>query len=643
VPVDVKQFAGPNFQPRAWQPTAPERGWVGSQPPVASSPDLARILELPRRAKLSPGSKESEALIDFVTERYRRPVQGACQCKELGRECITRLNLTQAWGLAEIELRQGLLGPIVVGGGKTFLGILAPLAMPNCESALLLVPSSVLDQLVFDYRLISQHFRVPSLIVHGRDVRVPTNERAWLRVFPYSRLSRPENSEFIKNARPDFIIADECDRLRHPDSATTARVLRYFFAHTGTRFAGWSGSLTDSSVTDYNHLAALALRENSPLPISRQVAEDWARALDPVREGEEPAPAGALSRLCDEGEDLYSGFSRRLLETEGVVSSADAGVSVPLRVRARKAPAIPDIINFHLKKLRSHSVRPDGEEFTDALQISKCACELACGFYYRWKYPRGESEKLIEEWFEARKKWNKAVREKVKQRRPQLDSEDLCAKAAARAWGDLDESSRVVSRFSHYDTTTGQPIYVQQLEGRKDGPKWKCEHWPAWRAIRDAVQPEVEAVWVDDYLAQAAAEWALESPGIVWYGHQAFGKRVAELAELPLHSGGQKAGERIGKERGDRSIVASIKSHGRGRNGLQFFFNRQLVACPPSTATDWEQLLGRTHRRGQVKEVTAEFFAHTPELISHLQTAISRAEYVQATLGSAQKLVKSFR
>jgi len=53
---------------------------------------------------------------------------------------------------------------------------------------------------------------------------------------------------------------------------------------------------------------------------------------------------------------------------------------------------------------------------------------------------------------------------------------------------------------------------------------------------------------------------------------------LAELSGLPIYEGGKKAGEAIIKENGSRSIIASLKSHGRGRDRLQFSFCHQLVA-----------------------------------------------------------------
>jgi hypothetical protein len=125
----------------------------------------------------------------------------------------------------------------------------------------------------------------------------------------------------------------------------------------------------------------------------------------------------------------------------------------------------------------------------------------------------------------------------------------------------------------------------------------------------------------------------------VWYASSAFGAWVSELSGLPLHGGGVGAGKRIAEERGDRSIVASLLSHGTGRDGLQYLFHRQLIAQPPSSSTAWEQLLGRLHRTGQEAPIVyADAYRHTREVEASVDQAMARALYVEQTLGARQKL-----
>lgn len=618
MPIDVGTLvAQPNFAPKEWQTRMPDI-FNGRKPPVTDSAELRRVLALPRRAPPTPA--QVSAMIAHETARYARPT-ARCRCAELGRKCITELRGVQAWTLYEASQIGGVFGMIAVGAGKTFLDILTAFAIPGCQRALLLVPPNLVEQLVGDYHLLSQHFRVPSFVVHG------SPGQSWqvagtpqVHVFPYSRLSRPESTDFIERLRPDLVIADEGDKLRNANSAGTSRVLRYFDAHPETRFCMWTGSATDKSLKDYCHLIALALKHGAPVPIGdKEVLAEWAEALDP---GDWPKPAGKLmdgliaQGFMHGGEHVRDGFRRRLHETWGVVHSQESPVSVELTLEERKVPFIPVEVSRALVDLRKTWCRPDGEELVDALSLAKCARELACGFYYRWRFPRGEPYTLILEWLAARKAWHQELRKQLKDRQEHLDSEMLCTNAAQRAWGDRPQPTR------------GPKL-----------PEWRAHAWPEWRDVKDKVQPETEAVRLHPYLAEDAARWATEHRGIVWYESTDFGLWVSQISGLPMHGGGPDAGRIIGAERGQRSIIASLKSHGRGRNGLQFYFADQLVAQVPSSAAMWEQFLGRLHRPGQEAEIVrAWVYLHTAELRKAYAQALTRADYVKGTTGAAQKL-----
>lgn len=656
-------YAPPGHAPRGSQVVTPKTMFDavgGFKPPIGDSPDLQRVLALPRRLPVEVDSDRAEALIQMMTARYAKARTTPCRCglpRSKGgfdRECITTLNLPQSWALYEIGIVQGLLGPISPGFGKTILDILAPFALmpphepdPRKFQVVLLVPPGLVAQLMDEYDLLSQHFRVPSLVVHGKNHATYAGDDApVLHVLAYSRLQRPEATALLKQIKPRAIIADEAHMLRNADAVRTNRVMRYFQEFPGTRFACWTGSITDSSICDYGHLAFASLRERSPLPLDAEVTKEWASALDPKSEW--PADPGALldgliaHGFQPEGEHVHFGFNRRLIETEGVVTTRGAVIESEIEITKRIPPAIPDELEEMLTNVREAMQRPDGEELLTPLDVARCARELACGFYYKWIYPKAaesdlEEGGLIDQWFAARKSWRCELRERLKFRTEHLDSPYLCQLAAMRYHGDIAKGTMA----EILDEETGQMIQVDV--GRL--PTWNAVHWTKWRDIKDKVQPETEAVRVDDYLAQDAADWALENKGIVWYDKSAFGAWVAELSGLPRYGGGPEAAERmIGSlrykgEDGSRSIIASIKSHGTGRDGLQRIFHNQLVANPMSSATGWHQLLSRLHRIGQKQPVVyAEFYAHTEELQASYAQACARAQYVQRTIGDPQKL-----
>lgn len=618
-----------------WRPG--KKLYLSKFDPVEMSPDLQRVLDLPRREPLDLQSARAIAMSEMMTARWSRG-ERECACATIDpkikagkRRCLKQLKPVQAWALYEMGTVGGLLAHIPVGSGKTAVGLLAPLALEalGVTRSLLLVPPNLLEQLDRDYRLLAEHFRVPGLYIHGLEKRYPAEPM--LHVLPYSRLSLPTSSDWIRNLRPDAIYADECDKLRDPDGAGSSRVIRYFQERGETRFCGWTGSLTDASISDYAHLAALALRERSPLPLDPDVTTAWARVLD---EADNPAPPGELGEsLCrgysdldpEDIDDVREGYQRRLRSTVGVVVSTESSVDIDLVIEERPAPEIPPIVHEALFKCRTLWVRPDtligddyDEELEDAFQVAKVARELASGIFYRWRFNpiHGVPQKKvdIDEWKAARRDFKRELRRRLSDREEWLDSPLLCEHAAQRYWGDRPP--------------------------RDDRPTWASQCWPRWRNIKDKVKPTVEACRVSDYLAVDAARWALEHRGIVWYGMVEFGQWVAELSGCTLHGGGPKAGKLIANEVGNRSIIASIKSHGRGRDGLQALYAEQLIAQIPTSSIMWEQLLGRLHRQGSAfDQVRAWYYAHTDEIKDALETAVGRAGYVWGTLGPEQKLL----
>jgi hypothetical protein len=463
-----------------------------------------------------------------------------------------------------------------------------------------------------------------------------------LHVLPYSQLSSKDNSDWLERTQPDVIIADECDALKDMTSSRTMRVMRYFEEHQTTRFCGWTGSLTDNSIKEFAHLSALALRYGSPLPIKRKVIDEWSACLDAVPN---PCPPGALIRLLEPGQpasDLRKALHRRLAETPGFVMIegrqqiiSASGKEVSISVTERPAPPIPPQVAEALAKVRDWQ-RPDSmapkvhaddepedEILIDPLEQVTCARQIATGMFYRWIFPRREPKQLIKQWYAARKAWNKELRAKKLRGEVNLDSDGLCIDAARRYWGDIPNEPDAEGRLL---------------------PVWKSDAWPAWRDIMDEVEPQTQAVRLDSFLVDDALHWAMQSPGIIWYQMVEFAEWVRERArelygvDMPLY--GEGTGKLIGNEIGNRSILASIESHGRGRDRLQYAFNRQLIANVPASARRWQQLLGRLHRRNQVHDaVSCEVYLHTDEVMDSFEQALRRGEFVEDVTHEEQKLL----
>ena len=564
----------------------------GSQPPVGQSDDLRRILALPWREKPTP---EEQAEMAKVMTAYLRRDNPACECAKLspGRAnpCITELNPIQGWYLYEGMLGGGAIGHIVAGGGKTGIDILLPMVAPDCRRAVVLVPPGLRAQFRHDFERWSQHFKTPNLaggrwFVEGRPV---------LTVVAYTELSSKGFATFLEVNKPQVLIFDEAQALANRSSTRTDRLLAYAEGHGGVRYFPHSGSLTANGLDDCAHLFTLALGDGSPLPNANGTVLEWATAIDP---GENRAPVGALAQLCERGEGVRSGFRRRMVNTRGVISTVDAEVSARLEIHQRVPPPMPPAVKEALTMVRSRSIRPDLEEAEDEMTAAMWARQVAAGFYYFWRYPRGEPPELIEKWFKARSAYFAAVRHKLEGRRaPLMDSPGYLKDAAVRC-----------------------------LEGYKgDLPVWRCEELAPWLELEDQVQPVQGTAWIDDWLMRDAVQWGKANVGVIWYLHRACGQKIAQLGGFPYFGEGEAASEAIALETGSRTIVASIKAHGTGKN-LEFF-SRALVVNNPASGWQWEQLLARLHRRGQeAKCVRFDVYRHTQEYRDALDAAEGKSE-----------------
>ncbi len=614
--------------------------------------EIERILALPARSivdcERESGSRRwspaSQALVDVMTARYTLGPR-ECNCKKLGEElgfknCITTLHPAQAWVLRELPRTGGIFGMLSVGSGKTLAGVLAPLAMPHIRTWVIFIKPDQRFHYRKNYLRIREHFRVPS-IVFDKTVDLEGSYivpgAPVLHVLPYSLLSNPKSTDLLEQLDPDGLILDESHLVASRISSRTMRLLRFLTRRNANgrsvTVLNWSGSTIKKSMKDASHLAAHSLGLGSPYPIPTTEVEAWSAVIDPSHLPDtKTTTAKKLSRIFGTGalvldsKYLYldnseqvairEGHRERILQTPGVISTKSASVTCSISIKERKAPKLPVTVQEALAGVRGDWLRPDGEELVEALQQSEVAREVGAGYYSYWAFPKGEPVELIERWFDARKSFSKELRVKLIRGEPHLDSRKLCENAAERAWR--------------------EPRYNGEL------PVWPADHWPAWVKIRDKVDPDPRTKWIDDYLARDAAAWAKEHRGIVWCQSIAFGQKVAELAGINYHGGGADAESRILSETGKQSIVASLKAHGTGRDGLQFKFSKQLLAEPMSSGDLYEQWLGRLAREGQEAETVETWvYLHVSENRDAIRKAIMYAEFIESTTGNRQLLLSA--
>lgn len=556
-----------------------------------ASEALARAAARPKKPRMATDADRVAALprisptvdVEAVSLRYLTPA---------GLAAGVRLRPAQARALEALRLYRGLLGPIGTGHGKSLITLLAPVAF-GAKRPLLLIPANMRVPLTNERQKFSEHWRLAENLT----------------VLSYSMLSVESGANALENLAPDLIIADEAHNLRHLTSARSKRLIRYFQAHPETRFAALSGTLTARSVKDYAHLAELALREGSPLPLERFDLEGWSRILDSDQEPQGPTDYLLYQALLPEWRNLNAErravarkrFSERLNVTPGVVATSDASVGASLLFEEIDVPPC-DITRGALKELEKTWTRPDGEELPDAMSTARVGKQLSIGFYYKWAWPGGQPDL---DWLTARNRWAAWVRFILLQGRADLDSPLRVRKAL--------EAGRLVD-----------PRGRALLE--------------AWAAQEHKPEPDVEPVWLSDVVIRRAVQWAVQRledgvGGIVWYHERAVGERLAAYG-LPLYDAGRDA-----PVAWDEAPVfaASITAHGTGKN-LQPWAHNLILSWPASGSTA-EQLISRTHRAGQkADEVYIDYIAHTRYLKFALFQSQRDARYIEASLNTPQRI-----
>jgi hypothetical protein len=569
---------------------------------------------------------------------------------DISKPCIVQLNAQQAWTLHEAPQVGGILGFKGVGSGKTMSGILVVLCFPEARLAVILIEPKQRGHYRKHYLRAREHFRVPSIISDDEQTRYVVPGTVPTHLISFSKLSRTENSDLLDARDPDVLVIDEGHRACG-DSAINRRVKRYIASRLKKReedmAAGkpvarravftlsWSGTLENRTAQDTHMLSTYALGQGSPLPHEPDAMVAWAGVMDPSRKPDRKSKTAhrlydafvggpGLSSDSDidfsEPEvDIRRGFQAHRARTLGVITASASSVNASIYFAARKAPKMPDVIRSALRGVRIDEVRPDGEELTERLEQVMAAREILSGFYTYWAFPKlkctcgvmkCEGCLHIDKWFALRKPFNKELRSKAREGQVNLDSRKLLEDAARRFWQ--------------------SPPYKGEL------PTWKSEYWPAWAAIENTIEYVEKHKWICEhtlasvpctcspeehpgyYLARDAAKWAKENKGVVWFKSTPFGRKIAELSGLPYFNGGPGCEDRLSAEKGDRSIICSIKALGSGTDGLQFKFHKQLITEMPASNggnEGMEQLLGRLHRQGQPEDVVETYaYLHAPEL-----------------------------
>lgn len=488
-----------------------------------------------------------------------------------------------------------LLGDFTVTH-NTLLSLLAPVVL-EARRPVLLLPAALIEKTQHERMELAKHWRLP------------TN----LQTLSYEIMGRVSCAQKLDYIRPDLLVCDECHRLKNLRAGVSRRVKRYMHDNPTTKFVGISGTIMKSSLKDFAHILRWALKNGAPIPMTDDEVGLWADALDERVNPVARCRPGALLSLGPMPEDESDALSKarrvfqsRLLETPGVVASGKSdGFEGSLYIRAIEYDVAP-ITEAHFDKLRTTWTTPDDWAFSEALELWRHARSLALGLHSIWD-PRPPQE-----WLAARKAWASCVRE-------------------------------ILGRSQSLDTELQVVNAVDSGSYRHPGAK---ELLAAWRAIKGTFTPNPKDVWHDDSALRVCEEWAAKhraagNAGIIWVSEVFFAKELARRTGLPYYGADgldAKTGRSIVQVDGKSSILASIAANSTGRN-LQCF-SHNLITSPPPGAMGFEQLLGRTHRQGQLAdEVTVDVLLGCREHYDAVMRAREGAAAAADTLGHDQKIL----
>lgn len=581
---------------------------------VQDSEDLQRIIRLPRRTYDDAFLEEQ---VELFTNALARP--GGTM----------RLFPVQAFALHDIALMKGALLPVGVGHGKTLVSLLAPRVV-RAKRPLIVVPASLKEKTFDDMLDLGRHWYLPPFI----------------RVESYEFLSRISGADFLAQYKPDFIFCDEAHRLKNSSAACTKRIRRYFKdndtaehhlspevasafieriqrylegretdveEHGGKHpcFIAASGTFTKRSLKDYAHLSSWALRHMSPLPLKHNTLMEWCSALD-QSDSVKIFSFGALEQLTPPGHapvidqaSARKAFQSRFVSTPGVVSTTEGALSTSIELDGEVLPT-PIVMEPHFVNLREGWELPDGHIVIEGVSKWRHARELALGFYYKWDpWPP-------QWWMEPRSAWGSEMRRVLKDNRRHLDTD------------------------------------LQLRVALEDHPEWypnAAKLYEKWGEVEKAFKPNTVAVFLSDHAIHRAHAWAKKHKGIVWVEHQAFGERFEDLTGIPCYgeSGLDRKGRRIEHHPHGTPMAAQVSSNCTGRN-LQIGWSKNLIVSPPPSGLTIEQLLGRTHRKGQLADtVYATWLFSCQEHISAFDKCQADAQYVLDSQGLAQKVLYADR
>jgi hypothetical protein len=570
----------------------------------------------------------------------------------------------QCEAVCAYEAIAGAFCPIGVGWGKTLISLMIANAAyaKGVKKSMLFVPSQVYVQLTttdIKWARARVPLNVPFHYLGEKGIQarraLAHSGKAGCYISTYSLMSTKDAEECLHAIAPEEISLDECQNVRHRHAARTQRLMRYV-EERKPEIVALSGTITNKSIKDYHHLIRAALGHRCPLPHSVTLANEWAAVIDAgastddaVQSTGQSGPLTPVIHWAQQhfpGEKLPEnviGFRRayrlRLTHTQGVVASSDAEIGTSLVISNRPIEHPEHFSGWETLKELFNKVElewktPNGDEIEHAMQKWKWLFELSAGFYNQLTWPSDET-------FAQRRNIGVADAAQILERSRDHHEAGQEYASALRSW--LDRQGR-----QGLDT----PLLVGNDMAR-NGPKnvgqALYDLWRVWKSLDFDNRPDRDstAVRICDYKIQAAVRWALEIKdrgGIIWVMNKEIGKWTYEalcaagVNALHCPAGPAHNASILDPANVGRMLVASIDAHGTGKN-LQHF-SEQFFVQFPRPASDAEQVLGRTHRNGQMADELIVNLCNTT-LFDQLNFAacLNDALYIQQTTDTRQKLI----
>lgn len=490
--------------------------------------------------------------------------------------------------LYDLAYCPGCWGSASVGSGKTLCAALAK-NVTLATRVLIVIPASLEKTLLNEFAKLRHHFKI------GDQFQIRS----------YSWLGRENNAEYLEKFSPELIICDEVHKLKRKDvSAVGRRFSRFFASPKGAqcKLLALSGSMMRKGFRDFSHILYWCLRDQAPVPKSEIQREAWATLLDDGTHNPNTLRMfnAAMCSAATSVKEARAVFQDRLRCTPGVIVSDDHYKGVALTIKPIEIPP-PEEMNEDWRILREEWTLPDDWDLADAkFEVWAKAMEFSLGFYYQCD-PRPP-----EEWAAARKAWNRFCRGVIE--------DSHC----------YDSAAQIVSACENGDLDVGP--------------------WQRWQGIRDTFKPSSKPVWLSTHALEAAESWGLKKMrrggGIIWVDHTAFGHELSKRTGWAYF--GKKGRDRKGRHIEDKEVADKvvILSRWAGQEGMNLQkWHQNLQTAPPGASLDWEQFVARTHRTGQTKDVTCDYFVACTEHLNAIRKAFWLGSATVELLGQPVKVL----